>query len=298
MDFIEGLGIGNTAWVASYDWGPPMFWRDWTLRCGEGEMGCFVKDTLYLRWKDDQYGPINFYYVDVDADGANDGSSWEDAFKHLQDALSVASLNDEIRVAEGAYRPDEDTLHPGGTGDRTATFKLKSVVALKGGYAGCGEPDPDARDIELYETILSGDLNGDDGPDFANNGENSYHVVIGSWTNSTAVLDGFTITAGNANGTNSESQGGGMYNESGSPTVTDCKFSGNSAGWGGGGMFNGDSSPTVINCTFSGNSADYGGGIHSGWESSLTAINCILWENTAPSGAQIYNDETSSTAVS
>jgi len=54
MDFIEGLNIGNTAWVASYSWGPPMFWNDWTLRCGEGEMGCFVKDTLYARRNDDQ----------------------------------------------------------------------------------------------------------------------------------------------------------------------------------------------------------------------------------------------------
>lgn len=56
MDWIEGLGISNTAWVASYDWKPPMFYSDWTLRCGEGEMGCFVKDTLYLRRNDDQPG--------------------------------------------------------------------------------------------------------------------------------------------------------------------------------------------------------------------------------------------------
>jgi len=54
MDYIEGLGISNTAWVASYNWGPPMFWSNWTLRCGEGEMGCFVKDTLYARRNDDQ----------------------------------------------------------------------------------------------------------------------------------------------------------------------------------------------------------------------------------------------------
>lgn len=56
MDFIEGLGISNTAWVASYNWGPPMFYSDWTLRCGEGEMGCFVKDTLYLKRNSDQPG--------------------------------------------------------------------------------------------------------------------------------------------------------------------------------------------------------------------------------------------------
>jgi peptidoglycan/xylan/chitin deacetylase (PgdA/CDA1 family) len=54
MDFIEGLQIGNTAWVASHNWGPPMFYDDWTLRCGEGEMGCFVKDVLYEKRNDDQ----------------------------------------------------------------------------------------------------------------------------------------------------------------------------------------------------------------------------------------------------
>jgi hypothetical protein len=62
MDFREGLGIGNTAWVASYDWGPPMFWKPpnplpsgtWNLRIGEGEMGGFVKDKLYEKRNDNQ----------------------------------------------------------------------------------------------------------------------------------------------------------------------------------------------------------------------------------------------------
>lgn len=66
MDFIEGLKIGNTAWVASYDWGPPIFNRDWTLRVGEGEMGGFLKDTLYLRKNDDQpYGPVQTPYGEL-----------------------------------------------------------------------------------------------------------------------------------------------------------------------------------------------------------------------------------------
>jgi hypothetical protein len=47
MDFIEARGISNTAWCANYEWGPPMFWNDWTLRIGPGEMGGFVKDQLY-----------------------------------------------------------------------------------------------------------------------------------------------------------------------------------------------------------------------------------------------------------
>lgn len=84
MDFIEGLGISNTAWVASRDWGPPMFWSDWTLRCGEGEMGCFVKDTLYLRRNDDQPGggdttpPAAPTGLTAAADGATILLDWDD----------------------------------------------------------------------------------------------------------------------------------------------------------------------------------------------------------------------------
>jgi len=46
-EFVEGIDIGSIAWVASYNWGPPMFNTDWTLRCGEGEMGGFAKDWLF-----------------------------------------------------------------------------------------------------------------------------------------------------------------------------------------------------------------------------------------------------------
>ena len=49
-EFVEGIGIGSIAWVASYDWGPPILYvqhRFWTLRVGPGEMGGFTKDWLY-----------------------------------------------------------------------------------------------------------------------------------------------------------------------------------------------------------------------------------------------------------
>jgi endoglucanase len=83
MDFIERLGIGNTAWCASYNWGPPMFNEDWTLRCGEGEMGCFVKDVLYKKRNDDQpYGipqtPFDLEYLSTEDFETDDFSkfSW------------------------------------------------------------------------------------------------------------------------------------------------------------------------------------------------------------------------------
>ncbi|MBA7645390.1 hypothetical protein ES703_53146 [subsurface metagenome] len=101
-------------------------------------------------------------------------------------------------------------------------------MTLYGGYAGFGAPDPNARNVELYETILSGDLDGNDVPvndpcDLVNEptrSENSYHVLTGSGTDATAVLDGFSITAGNANGPSpsTNGRGVGMYNYLASPT--------------------------------------------------------------------------------
>jgi len=244
-------------------------------------------------------------YVDADATGANDGSSWADAYNYLQNALADASSSlkpVEIRVAQGIYRPDENAVEPNGTGNREATFQLINGVNLKGSYAGFGQPDPNARDIETYETILSGDLKGDDvdvndpcdlGKE-PTRAENSYNVVKNLGSNEMAVLDGFTITAGNANA----GRGGGMYNNWGSPTVTNCTFSGNSASWSGGGMYNKGGSPKVINCTFSGNSARcWGGGMYNK-ASSPTVTNCMFNENWAHfSGGGMENNEESNPAL-
>jgi predicted outer membrane repeat protein len=222
-------------------------------------------------------------FVDANASGANDGSSWTDAYTHLQDALLDTNSNPDhnhICVAQGTYTPDSTSADPNGSGDRYATFQLINGITLKGGYAGFGAPNPYARDIGLYETILSGDLNENDVGD-ANRGENSYHVVTGTGTDATAVLDGFTISRGNANGPfNPHVYGAGMYNDAGDPTVTNCTFSGNSAESYGGGMYNLNASPELANCTFSSNSAQQGGGLYAR-NSSPTVTNCMFTGNSA-----------------
>jgi hypothetical protein len=224
-------------------------------------------------------------YVDANANGANNGSSWADAYNYLQDALADAESDpnvDEIRVGQGTYKPDSSSAEPNGSGDRTDTFQLINSVALKGGYAGFGEPDPNARNIELYETILDGDLNGDDiklthPADMwgeHSRYDNSDHVVTGSGTDANAILDGFTITA-SYNG----QLGAGMYNEDGSPTVTNCTFTWNCAEWGGG-MGNWNSSPKVIGCKFESNAAAGGGGIDNVENSNPILINCTFSGNS------------------
>ncbi len=244
-------------------------------------------------------------YVDDDAAGANDGSSWENAYNFLQDAITTATGGDEILVAQGIYKPDQGigiTL-----GDRRASFRLNSGVTIKSGYAGFGESEPDIRDVGLFQTILSGDLNGDDvevndpcdllsEPSRVDNSEN---VVTGSNTYPTAVLDGFTITAGylighHFMGTGNPSGGAGMYVYYGSPTVVNCIFTGNATlGYGGGMIIIAGSNPTIVNCAFTKNNAGGGGGI-SFWKSpegiNPTLIDCIFDDNYASGdGGGMYN---------
>ncbi|MHC4500228.1 MAG: right-handed parallel beta-helix repeat-containing protein, partial [Planctomycetota bacterium] len=220
--------------------------------------------------------PLRIVYVDADATGNNDGSSWADAYNRLQDALAGAYFGDKIWVAQGVYRPDEGGGNT--SGDIEATFQLINGVTINGGYAGYGEPDPNDRDVDVYKTILSGDLAGDDGPDFTNYSENSRHVATGNAT-ITAILDGFTVTGGNANGPSYYS-GGGLYNQSGRATILNCTFSGNRARDFGGGMYNNNSTPTLTNCTFTFNMACDGGGMYNGF-STPTLISCTFSDNIA-----------------
>jgi len=253
-------------------------------------------------------------YVDGDAPpGPNDGLSWQSAFHYVQDGLAAAVNGNRIHVAQGVYRPDNGAgvAH----GDRGATFELIDGVTLRGGFAGYGQPDPKVRDISRYESTLSGDLGENDSNEWTGYDENSYNVVTGSGTNSTAVLEGFTVTGGNADRVggggmrnrsgsptvsycafkaNLAGQGGGMYNELASPTITDTIFTGNMAFLQdaaddprGGGMYNYKSSPMLSNCVFADNSVaaetgegGEGGGLFSG-ESSATLVNCIIRSNSA-----------------
>jgi len=238
-------------------------------------------------------------YVDGRSTGANDGSSWADAYVYLQDALAEATTAEkpvEIRVAQGVYKPDQGANQT--PADRAATFQLLDGVTLKGGYAGLARPDPDARDIALYATILSGDLAGNDvdvnNPaalqDEPSRADNSYHVVTGSGTDETAVLNGFSIIAGNANGPGSWDDGAGMYNVFCSATVANCTFYANAAVASGAGMFNLDSNATLANCTFARNAASEGGAISNRWQSELILVDCVFSDNYASRYGAIQNE--------
>ena len=200
-------------------------------------------------------------FVDENATGTEPiGETWCTAYTDLQAALAVAGPGAVIRVANGTYTPTAPD------GDRLISFQLASGLELLGGFAGCGAPDPDLRDPVAFETILSGDLNGDDDTG-GDNSENSLHVVTGDGIDETAVLDGFTITAGHANGGNPSDRGGGIFIffRQSSLTISNCVIRGNHApgngdpGLGkGGGMYGSANTGTLTGCVFADNSAANG----------------------------------------
>jgi len=232
------------------------------------------------------YGAV--IHVDVNAPPGGGGTTWEDAFGDLQSALDVAAATDEIRVADGVYLPTYriEPMDP-----RSATFVLVDGVTLEGGYAGIGHPDPDERDIETYTTVLSGDLGGNDAAGFLNREENCYHVVFNyedGLTTST-VLDGFTISGGNADGHIISGVGGGMILEASSATVIRCTVTDNMASHAAG-MRIGSSRSVLTNCTFVNNKAtDFGGrgGAIQCNRSELTLARCVFRGNSAKLGAGV-----------
>ena len=161
-------------------------------------------------------------YVDKDASGNNDGTSWADAYTDLQTAIGNATSSDEIWVAEGVYKPN-------GEGDSFTITGAKDGLEVYGGFDAT-ESNRDERDPTANRTILSGDLNGDDNdPDGdgiiedasdLTGDDNAHHVLFLDGTNdnvtSSTVLDGLAITAGQADGGSfPDDVGGGLFCDGG-----------------------------------------------------------------------------------
>jgi hypothetical protein len=239
------------------------------------------------------------YYVDDSATGANNGSSWADAFVDLQRALDAAISGDEIRVGQGTYRP------AGINGDPMASFTLIEGVVIRGGFAGAGAGQPDERNVMAYKSILSGDLNGDDveAPlDFddmqvvytwandPSHADNSQCVVKAEEVGESTVLEGFVIMAGrSALRIDSCSpvirecavrlcSEGGIYLSESRSLLEDCLIEHN-IGYDYGGMYQSGGNPVLRDCVFRKNyDFERGGAIHaSGDEAggdSLTLERC------------------------
>lgn len=231
-------------------------------------------------------------YVDDDAPPGGDGLSWETAFKYLRDALAVAnapgSSITEVRVAQGTHKPDQGAGQT--PGDRQATFLVPGGLALRGGYAGITHDDPDARDWNVYPSILSGDLLGNDGPpgSYENYNDNTLHVVTTAGSELITV-EGITITAGNAVMPFMELQGGGLVAINANVVIDHCRITLCRATMRGGAQFT-DSTVIIRDSQFIQNIAQWhwgGLGLVGG---SLVLQKCLFQQNrsgTSGGGAGI-----------
>ncbi|NJL04458.1 MAG: hypothetical protein HC911_05995 [Chloroflexaceae bacterium] len=236
------------------------------------------------------------YYVALAGDDSNTGVAWGKAFRTLQRALTVAEAGAQIWVAAGTYYPNEGlVVLP--SDPRDATFALKSGVAVYGGFVGT-EVTLGERDSAANVTILSGDLEQNDTPDFGNIADNAYHVVTSNANSVSTILDGFTITAGNASGSDlSRDIGGGIYTGGSSfAQLSNLIITYNSAVSGGGGIYNSISNVSLADVDVTYNrTAGTGGGIRN-FVGNPSFTDILIAYNTAENGGGgVLNQGTSTT---
>jgi len=256
-------------------------------------------------------------YVNHAATGANDGTSWADAYTDLGAALNSASNLDEIWVAAGIYRPG------GANPSDTSHFTMPTDVALYGGFNGT-ETNLNQRDPLANVTIMSGDLQGDDmDGDVVTNRTDNVDLIMMIDTQATilTIIDGFTFKGGHNNNNNDEN--GGAIACAGSPKIMNCSFENNYALNDGGALniqgagidgiiienctffenvagayggavhhYSGDNS-TYKNCVFEGNKSAFGGAMMMFFCDNLDLLNCTYEDNIAQTGGalrMVYND--------
>ncbi len=215
-------------------------------------------------------------YVDDDAPPGGDGTSWESAFNDLTEALLAADPDgnghannaDALWVAEGTYTP---TLEFSNGDPESVSFWLLNSLRILGGFAG-DETEEDQRDPSNNLTVMNGELGDPNDPT-----DNSWLVLRAfDFTDTTAVLDGFTIRDGYAVGGNE--RGGAANLRGGDPIFLNCRFVDNFAIHSGGAVW-GTGTPTFIDCTFVNNECVLatGGAIRCG--GSLILTNCVFTDN-------------------
>jgi len=173
------------------------------------------------------YANATIWFVNINASGLNDGTSWTNAFNDLQDGIAASAFEDTIWVAAGTYKPTSDNA-------RLINFSIKNGTKVFGGFNGT-ETSFIERDYNNNITILSGEIGS------GNSNDNTFSVVkFYNVTNQTKI-DGFQIKGGYGSnpggGMSNSGLGGGIYSNNSSAIIENCKIIGIYAQIDGGGIY-------------------------------------------------------------
>ena len=219
---------------------------------------------------------IVLVHVKPGGNDVGDGLSWSTAKGTVGAALAAVDMESAsnvhlILLASGTYRP-------------AAPLGMKNHVAIIGGFTAS------ADDAVGYYRGGATEISGNDRIQVFYNRNLDTKNAQNVTAKSTGVLARLTVTGGKAD------IGGGMYNDSSSPTVIHVSFSGNTATNDGGGMANSSSSPTVTHVSFSRNTANRGGGMLND-SSSPMVTHATFSGNTATIGGGMANSSSSPTVT-
>lgn len=209
------------------------------------------------------YSSAAIIYVNANATGLNDGTSWSNAFTDLQNAIALSVFGDEIWVSQGTYKPTTGT-------SRTIYFNIKNGTKVYGGFNGT-ETLISERNVAANITILSAEIGTGSSTD------NSLHVARFNNVGNQTKLDGFTIMGAY----NNSDEGGGVESINSSPVIANCIFQGNYAVEGGGALnHSGSGNLNLENCVFDGNVGNtYGGGALRIYAGPVNITNCYFKSN-------------------
>lgn len=224
-------------------------------------------------------GPTLFVDAAITTPGA--GTTWGTAFNNIQTAIDAAMCgNHRIMVKAGNYN---------------GPLTLKDGVAIYGGFNGT-ETSPIQANYRVNVTNILGSASTD-------------HVVLSFKNNRSAILRGFHIKNGNANGAGNHAHGGGLYLENSSAQFVQCVFTNNDANGNGAAVANMKNSsglagsPSFVNCTFHRNKdvnlsgeVQKGGAIFSEG-GNPTFTNCLIHKNESHDGAGLYIDSGVATLI-
>jgi predicted outer membrane repeat protein len=211
-------------------------------------------------------------YVAQTATGANNGTSWADAYTDLQVAIHLSSSGDTIWVAVGNYKPSIDTLGVLLNDAARRSFWLKNGVVLYGGFLGT-ETSLSQRDPVSNKATLNGEIT---------TGVFAEHVLyVYSNVDTTAVMDGFIIENGYSSNTSTEKNGSGILLR-GDAYFSNLLIRNNTTFNQGGAIYGLFSESRFVACNFTNNTTiNYDGGAVNFVNCNIKMYNCVFFDNNA-----------------